>query len=252
MVTKLLVISIARRINLERPVIGVSCNFRPDEGEDGNYSVDRSYTNAIYQAGGMPQIIPILPRIEVDMLLNLYDGILLSGGGGLLPHVQKMKNLPGLKEQNPARYTFEYELIHKALQRGIPLLGICRGHQMINDVTGGSVVNLATNKHRQNNPSNKSSHVTEIKQDSKLFTAVQADTLAVNSFHSQVIEKVGQNLTISAFSDDGYIEGIEGNEDNFVMGVQFHPEFMIDENGMLAIYTSFVDASSQYKNTKFL
>lgn len=233
-----------------RPVIGVSCNLRPHEGENGVFNVDRSYTDAIYKAGGIPQIIPILPPNEIEYLVTMYDGILLSGGGGLLPEIKKMAILPGLKEQNPLRYAFEYDLIRMAWRREIPILGICRGHQMINDVKGGTVINLDTKKHRQENVSEEASHSVKVKPDTKLSKVVLKQEVPVNSFHSQVIDQIGDDLKISAYSDDGYIEGIESTDERFVMGVQFHPEFMIENEEMLNIYRDFVNAARHYKEIK--
>lgn len=236
---------------MDRPIIGVSCNLRPDEGENGNFNLDRSYTDAVYKAGGLPQIIPILPQEAISTLITMYDGILFSGGGGLLPEIKKMKTLPGLKEQNPMRYVFEYKLIEAALQSDIPILGICRGHQMINDVKGGTVVNLDTKKHRQKNPSEEASHIVKVETGTKLHDAILREEVPVNSFHSQVIDQSGEGLKVTAYSDDGFIEGIESaNGDQFVVGVQFHPEFMTGEKEMLSIYTQFVNAAQTFKLAK--
>jgi len=233
-----------------KPIIGVSCNFRPHEDEKGSFILDRSYIDAIYKAGGIPQIIPILPHEEIDTLIQLYDGILISGGGGLLPKIKKMKTLPDLKAQNPTRYTFEYKMIEAALQKNIPMLGICRGHQMINDVCGGTIVNLETNKHDQENLSKEASHAINVKNGTKLFHAVLQENVAVNSFHNQVIDQPGHNLSVSAYSDDGWIEGIESSNDHFVIGVQFHPELMIQETEMLNLYSAFVNAARNFKFAK--
>lgn len=239
------VIYIVRMNKMQRPIIGVSCNLRPNEAENGNFNLDRSYTDAVYQAGGMPQIIPILPEDEIEDLLDLYDGILLSGGGGLLPEIKRMKTLPGLKEQNPIRYAFELKLIQAAFRRRIPIMGVCRGHQMINAALGGMVVNLSTKKHRQDNPSVEASHPVEVKQNTILYDAVLSENMGVNSFHSQVIDKLGAELRVTARSGEGYIEAIEGTGDHLVLGVQFHPEFMIDNKAMLNIYKVFIQAASK-------
>lgn len=236
---------------MNRPIIGVSSNYRPHEGENGNFCLDRSYTDAIYKAGGFPQIIPILPKEEVNILLEMYDGILFTGGGGLLPEIEEMDVLPDLEKQNPDRYKFEANLIESALDKNMPMLGICRGHQMINDVCGGTVENLTTNKHRQQKPNTEGSHHIEIKRESNLFTAVNSETGFVNSLHSQVINQVGTGLKVNCYSDDGFIEGIESSRgDQFIMGVQFHPEFMIKEQSMLNIYVQFIKAAQSFKQIK--
>ncbi len=235
---------------VDRPVIGISCNYRPHEGENGNFIIDRSYADAVFKSGGHPQIIPILPNEYIPNLLELYDGIVLSGGGGLLPHVKNMTELPGLYEQNPNRYQFESKLITLALKKHMPLLGICRGYQMINDCLGGTVVNLKSNRHLQENPGSTPSHDLHVEKDSILYKCFSTRKISVNSFHSQVINKVGKGLKVSAFSDDGFIEGIEGVDEHFILGVQFHPEFMLDKNEMFNIYKTFINSTIQYKRKK--
>lgn len=234
---------------MKRPIIGLSCNFKPHEGENGTFNIDRSYTEAIYLNGGIPQIIPILPSDEIPELLNLYDGILLSGGGGLLPHIKKMTSLPNLSQQNPIRYKFEAELIKCAIKKEMPILGLCRGHQMINEILGGTIVNLSDKRHRQEKPGNEASHKILIKNGTVLYSCINNEEVQVNSFHSQVIEKVGEGLRISAYSDDDIIEAIEhSSSSSFIMGLQFHPEFMLANEKMMNIYKSFITAASHFKN----
>jgi len=232
---------------VEKPIIGISCNFRPYESKDGSFHVDRSYTDTIYKSGGIPQIIPILPPEEIDTLIGMYDGILLSGGGGLHPEIKKMKTLPSLKEQNPVRYMFEYRLMEGALRRKVPILGICRGLQMINEVSGGTIINLETAFHHQENATEEAGHNITVKRGTKLFSAVSKENIAVNSIHNQAIDQLGQHLTVTAYADDGCIEGIESTNEHFVMGVQFHPELMVQENEMFNIYMEFVNAARNYK-----
>lgn len=235
---------------MNRPIIGVSCNFRPHEGENGLFNLDKSYTDAIYNNGGIPQIIPMLPVDEISLLINMYDGILLSGGGGLLPHVKKMKTLPSLKKQNPDRYKFEAELIKHATKEKIPVLGVCRGHQMINDIFGGTIKNIPDKKHRQDFLGCHASHSILVQPETNLYNSIQSKKTQVNSFHSQVIDIVGKNLEVTAYSDDELIESIEANLPSFMMGVQFHPEFMPMNHEMMNIYKKFIQKSKTFKDEK--
>jgi len=235
---------------MNRPIIGISSNFQPHKGEQGLYSVDRSYVDAVYATGGLAQVIPILPNDEIPQLIAMYDGILLSGGGGLLPHVKKMSSLPNLEKQSPHRYTFEYALIQEAFHKNIPLLGVCRGHQMINAVKGGTIKNLPSDDHNQTEPTDVPSHSIDVKSHSKLLSYVKKTSLSVNSIHNQVIDQVGTGLTINALSSEGYIEGIESENDHFVLGVQFHPELMIQQKEMFLIYKKFIQAAIKYRQTK--
>lgn len=233
---------------MDRPIIGVNCNFKPHLGEQGTFNVDRAYTNAVYDTGGFPQIIPLLPLDEVDRLLDLYDGLLLTGGGGLLPHVKELEILPNLYEQNPARHEFDLKLVKLAMIKKMPILGLCRGHQTINDANGGSIMNLGNKKHLQKESGDYSSHDIQIERQSILFDCVKSEKTRVNSFHSQVVDQVGGGLKASSYSEDGYIESIEGTDLPFLMGVQFHPEFMMNSKAMFNVYKSFVKASAAYKN----
>lgn len=235
---------------MKRPIIGVNCNFKPHEGEEGNFNLEKSYTQAVYESGGMPQIIPTLPLKEIPNLLDMYDGILLTGGGGLLPHVKEMDELPGLYEQNPKRHQFDRELARQAMERRMPVLGICRGHQTINELREGTIKNLNNNHHRQREPGNTAIHKISVVPDTLLYGCVKAEEIRVNSFHSQVIDTPGKDLKVSSYSADGHIESIEGTEDSFIMGVQFHPEFMRGSLAMTNIYSAFARAAKLFRENE--
>jgi putative glutamine amidotransferase len=233
---------------MHQPIIGISCNFKPHEGENGTFNLDKSYTDMVFKNGGIPQIIPLLPVEEILSILPLYDGILLSGGGGLLPHVEQMDVLPGLREQNPDRYDFETGIIKYALKMGIPLLGICRGYQMINEVMGGSLENIPDKAHLQEEAGAQPSHKIFVESETILHHAIQSEEVEVNSFHSQAIDKVGKGLKITSYSNDKVIESMEGNSSHFILGLQFHPEFIVGSEKMSNIYRSFIRAAEEFKD----
>ncbi|GAB3790344.1 gamma-glutamyl-gamma-aminobutyrate hydrolase family protein [Virgibacillus kimchii] len=233
---------------MHQPIIGVSSNFKPHEGENGTFHLDKSYTDMVSKNGGIPQILPLLPVEEIPTILPLYDGILLSGGGGLLPQVEQMDVLPGLREQNPNRYNFECAVITYALKKDIPLLGICRGYQMINEVMGGSLVNLPGKAHIQEESGAQPSHKIFVEPETILSHAVQSEEVEVNSFHSQAIDKVGRGLKITSYSKDTVVESIEGTSSHFIMGLQFHPEFMVESEKMCNIYRRFIRAAAEFKD----
>ncbi len=233
---------------MRQPIIGVSCNFKPHEGENGTFQLDKSYTDMVYKNGAIPQIIPILPVEEIPSMLHLYDGILLSGGGGLLPHIEQMDVLPGLREQNPDRYDFESEIINYALKMGTPLLGICRGYQMINELMGGSLENLPGKAHLQKEAGAQPSHRIFVERETILYQAIQSEEVEVNSFHSQAIDQVGNGLKITSYSKDKVIESMEGTTSQFILGLQFHPEFMVESEKMNHIYRSFIRAAEEFKD----
>lgn len=228
---------------MSKPIIGISVNIRPDVGSYGEFRISKSYVDFIIRAGGIPQLIPIMDHDLIPEFIDNYEGILFSGGGGLLPEIKVMDELPDLRTQNPLRYDFELSLIQAAIKQKIPVMGICRGHQMINDALGGYVKNLNNESHRQNKPYDVAVHSVKIDKDSHLYEATGTNKLNVNSLHRQVIDEVGENLKVTAFSDDNYIEAIEGTKDSFIMGIQFHPELMADDKEMLNIYKKLIVAA---------
>lgn len=137
------------------------------------------------------------------------------------------------------RTIFEYKLIESCLKNNKPLLAICGGEQLLNVVMGGTLFQdineeVETNiEHEQKNPRNEGSHSIEIVNNTKLAGIVKTNKIFVNSAHHQAVKKVGKDLIVNANSDDGIIEGIEHKNLKFCIGVQWHPEFLIqksDEN----------------------
>lgn len=230
---------------MKKPIIGVSCNIKPHEGVAGILNIEQLYVEAVYRAGGLPQIIPHLTDIEAtNELIEMYDGLLMTGGGGLLPAIQKMDVLPSLQEQNPTRHPYDLALIKAAMKKRIPILGVCRGHQTINELLGGTIENIGDTSHLQSDKGNEPFHKIVIQPESILEGCINCKEIHVNSFHRQRISKVGNNLKVSAYAQDGTIEAIEGTNYPFLVGVQFHPEFMLHDSRMLSIYKAFVEAAS--------
>jgi len=233
---------------MNKPIIGVNCNIKPHEGEAGTLNVEQLYAEAVYRAGGIPQIIPYLTDLNaIDEMIGMYDGLLLTGGGGLLPSIEKLEVLPGLEEQNPTRHPYDLRLIKSAMERRIPIMGICRGHQTINDALGGTIKNIGDTSHSQNIPGEEALHQITIQPQTILARCMDTDVIGVNSFHRQSVGTLGEGLRVSAYADDGTIEAIEGTDYPFLLGVQFHPEFMLNNSHMLSIYQSFIQAACDCK-----
>lgn len=234
---------------MKKPVIGITCNYLPQkEGSLPMLGLYLNYVKAIWSVDAIPQLIPLSSREDITDLLNLYDGLLLSGGGGLQPHIEQMDSLPGLYEQNPVRHEFDLALTKAALQREMPILGVCRGHQTLNEALGGTLKNIGNVDHLQNEPGDVMKHEIGISVDSLLYPCFEAKKVQVNSFHRQAVDRVGDGLYVAAISTDGLIEAIEGESGPFRMGVQFHPEYMIPmHQGMTRIYGRLAEAAKEYK-----
>lgn len=159
--------------------------------------------------------------------LGICGGILLSGGGDIVPR------LCGIDEYDPARLTdpsperdeYELELALLAYTRDIPLLGICRGVQVINAALGGSL-HFDIGGHMQTRSREQPSHSVSITLGSLLYRLVGTGELAVNSFHHQAINVPSPKLSVTATAEDGVIEALEAPQRRFYLGVQWHPEHM--------------------------
>ncbi|MFZ5631678.1 MAG: gamma-glutamyl-gamma-aminobutyrate hydrolase family protein [Bacillota bacterium] len=238
------------------PLIGISLAFEtnpedsPIPGSDIYYT-NREYARAVELAGAVPVMLPAVTDRQIfHGLLESIDGLVVTGGARPLPqHMLSGPSLPGLREQNPARYDCDCLLIKEALGRGMPVLGICRGHQMLNEVTGGSLIPRIPDPHphRQAYAPNMPAHEVEIKPGTTVHRITGRPILAVNSLHLQAVEKTGPGMDISARSRDGIAEAIESKSHPFALGVQFHPEKMVADPVFLNFFKALAEHAGVYR-----
>lgn len=191
---------------------------------------------------------PVLLSAEEPGSLKDLDGLLITGGRDIDPKNYKQERAPDTQEPNPVRDRMEMNLLREALDRDLPVLAICRGHQLFNVYHGGSLIqHLAGDPHRilprPADPS-KPMHEVSVAPDTKLAAIVGAGRHPVNSRHHQAVDKVGDGLRISAKSvKDGIVEGLERPDKAFAVGVQWHPEDQVraDET-QLKLFQAFADA----------
>jgi putative glutamine amidotransferase len=243
-----------------RPVIGITAAFDSEQGDSllpgvNLYYVNTEYAAAVEAAGGIPVLVPCIKESGLRReLLNFFlDGLIITGGVRDLPErFLERPELPGLEEQNPLRYVSDAQLIRDALLLGMPVLGICRGHQMINEVTGGKL-SLSTpekGSHRQTRPSGEPWHEINISPGSLVHRITGKTRLAVNSLHLQAVKEPGAGMTASCWADDGVIEAIECPGREFLLGLQFHPERMISNPVYLKFFEYLVKCAGRYRNSK--
>lgn len=229
------------------PMIGITMSLENQQRQ----FIHRDYSDAVMRAGGSPVYIPYVGDQQImDHIINQLDGLLLSGGGDIDPTLFGEEPHPGLGEIVPQRDQLEIELIQRFVQQKKPILGICRGCQILNIALGGDMYqdlyrqreNLL--QHQQHAPRNHASHTIQIKEGSLLQQIFQETKVKVNSFHHQAVRKAAPILKVSAVAADGVIEAIEGSSSGlFILGVQWHPECMAttDQHSQ-KIFRTFVDA----------
>ncbi|WP_106832166.1 gamma-glutamyl-gamma-aminobutyrate hydrolase family protein [Parabacteroides pacaensis] len=239
------------------PCIGLSANLK-----EGLSCIANTYVNAILEAGGIPVLIPVTTEIEVlSSLLENIDALILTGGGDINPLFCKEQPIPQLGEGNTFRDQYDLTLLRLASQRQIPILGICRGHQLINLAYGGTLYQdiyvqreEKTIQHTQCLPREEASHLIEIKQGS-LLSDLLGSEIAVNSFHHQAIKEVARGFEVTAFSPDGIIEAIESVIPyRQIICVQWHPEAMAaaGDQTMLKLFVHLVSQAQSFKQIKAL
>lgn len=239
-----------------RPVIGITGNF----GDNG-CELAEGYFASVVKAGAIPFIIP--PQSDAGTLLQSLqhiDGLLLSGGADLNPLFIGEEPSPALRGINPRRDLPELLLIRLAYDRQIPLLGICRGCQMLAAALGGSIhQDIATEcsglplvKHSQTLDRGVASHTVTVEPDSLLHDIMLCDKLAVNSFHHQAVHHTGDKLRASARAADGIIEAVESTEYKPIIGVQWHPEAFLPnrDESMMPLFHWLAGEASSYARAR--
>ena len=238
------------------PVIGITGNYSNE-----TCTLAEGYYQSVLKAGGIPFILP--PFFETHLLgelLDRLDGIIFSGGGDINPLLLGEEPIKELHSITPERDQQELLLARLAYDRQIPMLGICKGIQVINAALGGTnYQDIYTQmegvhiKHSQDQDRRYPSHQVNITKGSILEKLFGAE-LAVNSFHHQACKEPAPALKVTALGCDGVIEAVESNEFKSIMGVQWHPETFILRNNreMLPIFEWLVQESAEFKKAKKL
>ena len=242
------------------PVIGISAY-----SEDGRCQVNMTYVNSVRMAGGVPLVIPVTSDdAQISAILETIDGLVMTGGEDFDP-LKWFGEEPvrGLGEVVPARDDYDVKLVRAAVAKGIPVLGICRGEQLLAVAFGGSLwqdipsqIPASYVKHRQSPTSGAyGTHSIAITKGSLLEKVLGKDKAVVNSFHHQAIKDVPQGLKVVATSADGIIEAVErsgklrGFPDGgaLILGVQFHPEIITNAGNpeFLPIFRKLVEEAGK-------
>ena len=243
-------------LSFHAPVIGISGNFR-----EGDCTLAQAYYMSVVEAGGTPVVIPSYDNDKALVsLLDTLDGIVLSGGADIDPDFLGEEPLDCVSI-NPRRDRQELTLVRLAVDRQIPVLGICRGIQVLTAALGGKLYqDIKTQhdqpciEHSQTIARGLPSHDVKLVKDSLLYGFFGKETLAVNSFHHQAVKEVPAGFRVTASAPDGIIEGMESTTFRPILGVQWHPECFLLENDrtMLPIFEWLVEQASLFSRAKKL
>ncbi|CEK18953.1 gamma-glutamyl-gamma-aminobutyrate hydrolase family protein [Chthonomonas calidirosea] len=222
---------------MSRKVVGITCGITEATETSGpRHVLNDAYVRAIEEAGGIPIVLPSLslPSPETWMgYLDAIDGLLLTGGADIDPTFYGQPRHEKLGEVQPVRDATEIPLVQKAIERDLPIFGICRGIQTLNVALGGTLYQDLPSEfpseihHRQTDLGYRRSdfsHSITIEPDSRLAAIVGCTEMPVNSLHHQAVRDVAPGLRVVARAPDGVIEGLESDRHHFILAVQFHPE----------------------------
>lgn len=245
---------------MNKPLIGVTVSEirakeeaqRVPHGEprQTEMTLGLAYMRAVERAGGLPVALAPLGTDSVESLLEHLAGLLITGGPDLDPSCYGAERHAELGPTDSGVDAFEIALCKHGDARAMPMLGICRGAQVLNVSRQGTLYQHVPDvygsalQHRQSEPGDQSTHEVRLAADSRLAEIVGAGPLAVNSFHHQAIEHLGTGLRPVAWSQDDLIEAVEDVDGRYVLGVQWHAETLVERPEHLALFERLVEAAS--------
>lgn len=238
---------------MKKPIIGITSSHEKENGLRNYHrtTVSIDYTKGVIEGGGIPIVIPTTGDIEIiKEQLNLIDGLILSGGPDINPiyYGEDFKEKIGVI--SPERDDNEIKILKEFLKTEKPILGICRGHQLLNVYFGGtlyqdlSYFEMEPLKHRQDLYPELEIHNVAIEKNS-ILENLYGESIRTNSFHHQAINKLGEGFKVIAKSSDGIVEAIEKIDHKFCLGIQWHPEMMVARGNkdMIKIFKLLIEKS---------
>lgn len=226
------------------PLIGITTHSRNPAGE---VVLPGKYVDAIQSTGGNPILLPST-QTHLESLLDALDGLVLSGGGDIHPIHYNGEDHPMIYGVDDDRDTFEITLAKLALMRDFPVLGICRGMQVLAVASGGTLIQHVPEiysdeiDHRLDNPRRPISHAIEVLPESRLCQYLEATDLNIVSWHHQAIANSSSDWQLAARSSDGVIEAIEHLTHPWAIGLQWHPELSMQDPAHQRFFRSFISA----------
>ena len=247
-----------------RPLIGLTCYTRsgPDwtSMAPGLYQdfVFRNYPRSVFQAGGQPVLLPVSPDPEAVLdVLDRLDGLVLTGGPDVAPHLYGQMPKPGLDNIDLERDRMEWALALAAWDQGLPTLGICRGVQLMNVVHGGDLYQDISREapeaglHTVLAPKSVLTHPVIVAAGTRLASIMGEGRVMVNSGHHQAVRAPAPELVVAARAEDGIIEALERPGGSFHLGVQWHPEGTAEsDEPSRNLFRALTRAADEYRRNR--
>jgi len=236
---------------MPKPLIGITTRNSKDADGHPIVSLQHSYVNAITQAGGIAIPIPeILPEENFRQLYTQLDGILFSGGGDISLRYFSGSDHPRIDGVDEARDSTELALMRSAVNDGKPILGICRGAQLMNVALGGTlythIIDQFPGALDHDYPGSMRKvivHPVNLDETSRSAEIFGETLLKVNSLHHQGLKDIAPPLRVAGHAPDGLVEAVEIPDHPYAVAVQWHPEWLTDQQPMRNLFKSFVDSA---------
>ena len=236
-----------------KPLIGITTNHSTNLYGQPTVMLMQSYVNAVMQAGGVPVLIPsMIAEDGWDTVYARLDGILFSGGGDLSLDFSPGDPHPRIDDVDPARDLIEFKMVRAAVSDGKPFLGICRGCQTLNVALGGSLYthlrDQLPNALDHDYPGNQRTilvHEVQLEEGTRLAEIYGEPIIKVNSLHHQGLKNIAPSLRITAHASDGLVEAVELPDHPFGLAVQWHPEWLTDQQTTRNLFRKFIEAAGE-------
>ena len=243
-------------MNRKPPLIAIVCNqeLTNNPAEPRIDEVNTHYTRAILNQGGIPFLIPVeFPLGDISLIFEMFDGLLLIGGEDVAIERFGGRSHESVSVPNLERDEIEIELTRLAMAKDFPLLGICRGTQVMNVAMGGSLITdipsqcphaLLHQRPKDAPPDLVPEHPVRLLPNTMLRAIYETGSLKVNSYHHQAVDRLADCFRPAAYCEDGISEAYEAPDRRFVAGIQWHPERMQDRPDQRKLFRAFVQACS--------
>lgn len=240
----------------DAPKVAVGISWQEDIDQEEHGEDLMAYINTVEKAGGEPVLLPLVEtQDEAKAELEKVDCLIMTGGEDVDPSYYGEEPDPNLEDVNKERDVSDMAFLQEAIDEDMPTLCTCRGMQVLNVLSGGSLIqDIPTSEqfkeqtivHRDPEEVDFTYHDLTIEEDSLLAKIVGDTTLNANSWHHQGVKEVGDNLKVTATSEDGMIEGLERTDCSYIVGVQFHPEWHVEEgdDSFLVFFTDLMNQAA--------